>query len=109
MEREQIGVVTHVDVAYPEALIQHLPKEWLPYFLFYRGDLSILTEPTLAIFGGVSPSSRAQEMSDALAELLTRERYPVIRSKEEWYDFRIFTGHFGDSYAVATVGQWVSW
>jgi hypothetical protein len=78
MERNQIGVVTHVDVAYPEALIQHLPKDWLPYFLFYQGDLSILTEPTLALFGSENPPSGAQEMTTALAELLTREGYPLI-------------------------------
>jgi asparagine synthase (glutamine-hydrolysing) len=32
--------------------------------------------------------------------------YPIIRSKEELYYFRIFTDHFGDGRAVDTVGQW---
>ncbi len=35
-------------------------------------------------------------------------RYPVIRSKEELYYFRIFTDHFGKDHAVKTVGQWIS-
>ena len=33
--------------------------------------------------------------------------YPMVRSKEELYYFRLFTEHFGDKEAVKTVGQWV--
>jgi len=36
-----------------------------------------------------------------------RERHPLIRSKEEFYYFRIFTEHFGADKAVKTVGQWI--
>jgi len=36
-----------------------------------------------------------------------REKHPLIRSKEEFYYFRIFTKHFGADRAVETVGQWV--
>jgi hypothetical protein len=31
-------------VAYPEALVERLPEEWLPYVLYYRGDLDVLTQ-----------------------------------------------------------------
>lgn len=34
--------------------------------------------------------------------------YPMVRSKEELYYFKIFTKHFGSQRAVETVGQWVS-
>jgi asparagine synthase (glutamine-hydrolysing) len=43
-----------------------------------------------------------QELAEAQAE------YPIIRSKEELYYFKVFTGHFGADHAVATVGQWIS-
>jgi asparagine synthase (glutamine-hydrolysing) len=33
--------------------------------------------------------------------------YPVVRSKEELYYFKIFIAHFGTGKAVETVGQWV--
>lgn len=33
--------------------------------------------------------------------------YPMVRSKEELYYFRIFTEHFGSHRAVETVGQWI--
>ena len=35
-------------------------------------------------------------------------KYPIIRSKEELYYFRLFTEHFGAERAVETVGQWHS-
>ncbi|MFH1923969.1 MAG: asparagine synthase-related protein [Planctomycetota bacterium] len=37
-----------------------------------------------------------------------RERHPLIRSKEEFYYFRVFTEYFGADRAVETVGQWVT-
>jgi asparagine synthase (glutamine-hydrolysing) len=43
-----------------------------------------------------------EEMANSQAE------YPIIRSKEELYYFRIFTEHFGAGRAVETVGQWIS-
>ena len=42
----------------------------------------------------------SQELAEAQAE------FPIIRSKEELYYFRLFTKHFGTS-AVTTVGQWI--
>lgn len=37
-----------------------------------------------------------------------RKEYPRVRSKEEWYYFRIFIERFGSGSALETVGQWVS-
>ncbi len=34
--------------------------------------------------------------------------FPIVRSKEEFYYFKIFTEHFGSDLAVETVGQWTS-
>lgn len=33
--------------------------------------------------------------------------YPIVRSKEELYYFKIFIEHFGTGRAVETVGQWI--
>ncbi len=35
-------------------------------------------------------------------------KYPIIRSKEELYYFRLFTKYFGAEHVVETVGQWIS-
>ena len=41
-------------------------------------------------------------------ELITvQNNYPMVRSKEELYYFKIFTKYFGSNRAVETVGQWV--
>ncbi len=37
-----------------------------------------------------------------------QEKYPLVRSKEEYYYFRIFVEHYGAGQAVETVGQWIS-
>ncbi len=39
--------------------------------------------------------------------LMTRIDFPMVRSKEELYYFKIFTEHFGSNRAVDTVGQWI--
>ena len=43
---------------------------------------------------------------DELAE--SQNTYPMIRSKEELYYFRLFIEYFGSERAVHTVGQWIS-
>lgn len=35
-------------------------------------------------------------------------KYPIIRSREELYYFRLFVSHFGAGRAIETVGQWGS-
>jgi asparagine synthase (glutamine-hydrolysing) len=42
------------------------------------------------------------ELSDA------QSKFPLVRSKEELFYFRIFTEHFGEDRAVETVGQWIT-
>lgn len=37
-----------------------------------------------------------------------QEKYPVVRSKEELFYFRIFAKNFGTGKAVETVGQWIT-
>ena len=36
-----------------------------------------------------------------------QSNYPILRSKEELYYFRLFTEHFGTERAMETVGQWL--
>ena len=55
----------------------------------------------------VVPKYIDDKISDEeLAE--AQQKYPVVRSKEELYYFKIFAENFGDSKAADTVGQWVS-
>jgi len=54
----------------------------------------------------VLPAYFECQISDAEFEE-ARKKYPIVRSKEELYYFRIFNEHFGDSSAVKTAGQWL--
>jgi len=61
--------------------------------------------------GSGSADSLIRRFEDRITEGELAEAqaaFPQLRSKEELYYFRIFTGHFGDSQAVDTVGQWIS-
>lgn len=52
------------------------------------------------------PARCEKEITDA--ELAAaQEKFPMVRSKEELYYFRLFVDRFGDGAAVNTVGQWV--
>jgi len=54
----------------------------------------------------VLPAYFEEQISDReLAE--AQAEYPMLRSKEELYYFRLFTEHFGAGRAVETVGQWL--
>lgn len=56
---------------------------------------------------GVLPDYFEQAIDDAEFKA-AREAHSVIRSKEEYYYFKIFGRHFGDGHAADTVGQWIS-
>jgi len=55
---------------------------------------------------GVLPAYFEEQVADhELTE--ARLKHPFIRTKEELHYFRLFTGYFGSSHAVQTVGQWI--
>lgn len=74
----------------PETIVWRLKQE------FSQGSGSAALLP-----GSFEDVISDAELSEAQAE------YPMVRSKEEFYYFRIFTEHFGSHRAVETVGQWV--
>jgi asparagine synthase (glutamine-hydrolysing) len=75
----------------PESIVWRLKQE------FSQGSGS----------AGVLPDYFENTVADAEFEE-ARSKHPVIRSKEEYYYFRIFRENFGSSHAVETVGQWPS-
>ena len=75
-------------------------------YLIYGGSLS----GSLDLGSGsadVMPAYFEETVNDD--EIINLQKnYPMIRSKEELYYFKIFTKYFGNKRAVETVGQWVS-
>jgi len=74
----------------PERVVWRLKQE----FSQGSGSASVLT----AYFQEIISD---EELSRARVE------YPMVRSKEELYYFRLFAEHFGTNRAIKTVGQWI--
>ncbi|NEX19656.1 DNA-protecting protein DprA [Thiorhodococcus mannitoliphagus] len=66
-ERTDAYVLTLADAAYPPAL-REIPDP--PPLLYVRGDLSLLTEPQLAIVGSRNPTPGGREITRELARAL---------------------------------------
>jgi asparagine synthase (glutamine-hydrolysing) len=49
-----------------------------------------------------------EEVIDGEEFTEAQKTHPHLRSKEEYYYFRLFASHFGSGQAVNTVGQWIS-
>ena len=78
-------------------------EPYLPESIVWRGKQEFSQGSGSA---GLLPGHFEDAFSDD--ELTSaQEQQPLIRSKEELYYYRIFTGHFGAGRAVDTVGQWV--
>ncbi len=76
----------------------HLPKQitWRLKQEFSQGSGA----------AGVLPLHFEKEVSNA--EFLSmQKKFPIIRSKEEMFYFKIFIEHFGAGKAIDTVGQWL--
>lgn len=74
----------------PEAVVWRLKQE----FSQGSGSADVLPQYFENVFS-----------DDELAE--AQAQFPMVRSKEELYYFRIFTENFGTGRAIDTVGQWV--
>lgn len=86
LSRRGIEMITRADVAYPDALVECLSEEWLPYFFFYRGGLHITTEPGLAILGGGQPSPEAGEIARQVARMLAEGGYHLVGGYDKGID-----------------------
>jgi predicted Rossmann fold nucleotide-binding protein DprA/Smf involved in DNA uptake len=78
LARLDVQMLTRVDVAYPEALVERLPEERLPYLLFYRGNPALLTQPGVCILGADDPAPQARAVASRLAETLATDRHHLV-------------------------------
>lgn len=81
-----------------KAFAQYLPKSitWRMKQEFSQGSGS----------ADILPSYFEEMISNETLKAAQAD-FPIIRSKEEFYYFNIFTKHFGSGRAVDTVGQWI--
>ncbi len=86
LAREGIGALTRVDAGYPECLVQHLPEERLPYLLFYRGELGLLTQPAVSILGSAAPHTEAQKVAADLVHRLVQQGHTLVGGYDKGID-----------------------
>jgi len=75
MDSLQIGVLTYWDDAYPQQLKSIYDP---PAFLFYKGNMGMLSAPAFAVVGTRKPSSYGRMVSERLSEELARRGFTLI-------------------------------
>jgi predicted Rossmann fold nucleotide-binding protein DprA/Smf involved in DNA uptake len=70
LQAQGIDVITRADPSYPENLAERLPERWLPYLLYYRGNLDLLDLPAVYVAGVEAGAPQATEWAEALARRL---------------------------------------
>ena len=75
LAKKHILLVTIVDEEYPEKLLKLDEK---PYFLFCKGDVSLLKEKSIAIVGTRSPSNYGTIVTERFAGELAKEGVVIV-------------------------------
>lgn len=75
LEKLGIGWMVRGDDHYPERL-EHTP--WAPWVLFYRGDISLLQQPCIAMVGTRAPTVYGRRTAEYLAEGLSSNGVTVV-------------------------------
>jgi hypothetical protein len=86
MGRHDIGLIIRSDVAYPDLLDERLPEDWLPYYLYYRGNAAILTQPGLAVLGATRPGDPARTIAQDLARALVADGHSLVGGYDRGVD-----------------------
>lgn len=81
-----VQVITRADVSYPEELAAHLPEKWLPYTLACKGDLSILTEPGVAVLGVAQPNAEQERVARQVAQALVAQGRHLVGGYDRGVD-----------------------
>ena len=76
-----IGAISYFDAAYPNILREtkdEKGKRTPPLLLFYRGDLSALKMPCVAVIGTRKPTPMAAKAAHYIAHVLAREDFCIV-------------------------------
>ena len=75
LQNQDIHIITRFDSTFPSQL-KNLPDS--PYFLFCKGDLTLLSCPSLAIVGTRKPSNYGRVVTDKFAKALAKEGIVIV-------------------------------
>ncbi len=68
--QQGVDLITRADAAYPENWVERLAERWLPYVLFYRGNVELLANPAVCLAGAEEPGEEAGAAVEEVAERL---------------------------------------
>ncbi len=89
LNRRQISLLCYGDPLYPQRLSTLADP---PVFLFYRGDLSCLQQPCVALVGSRAATSYGRDVSHRLASGLARQGVVVVSGVALGIDARAHQG-----------------
>ncbi len=81
-----IGCITRADAPYPDALVERLPENALPYYLYYAGNIALLTQPGIGVLGSQHPSPDELTMARDLAGRLANDGHHILGGYAEGID-----------------------
>lgn len=75
LKQKYVGILTREDKEFPAKLLN---IDEPPFYLFYKGDLSLLSIPAISIVGTRSPSNYGRIITDKFAESLARAGVVIV-------------------------------
>lgn len=100
--REQTGFITIFDDAYPYLLKQTAQPPWV---LYYKGDLSILAKPQLAVVGTRNPTAYGKKVAESFAAALSSAGLCIVSGLARGIDSSAHRGALsGDGSTIAVLG-----
>lgn len=65
-----VDLMIRADAAYPENWVERLAERWLPYVMFYRGDLELLANSAVCVAGAETPTPAGSAAAEQLGARL---------------------------------------
>jgi len=75
LEKQNVTLITREDQQFPEKLLN---IEDAPYYIFCKGDLSLLKKPSISIVGSRAPSNYGRIITERFAEELARAGVVIV-------------------------------
>lgn len=88
-EREQIGILTRFDEDYP-SLLEHADTP--PWVLYYKGDLTLLKLPSIAIVGTRVPTAYGNHVAQQLSRELSERGFTIVSGMARGIDAAAHAG-----------------
>lgn len=84
--QQGVELITRADAAYPENWVDRLAERWLPYVVFYRGNLELLASPAVYVAGAESPTETGSAMATEIGSRLGPSAHMLLGGYSQGVD-----------------------